>query len=147
MLKSYRELMTVSVNAPSDVPDEQAIRDLITRAQDAQGDPETLLAMHASDAVIVNLAGRRVLGRESFAAAMDAALASPLSRVRTTVAIVDLRIVMPDVAIVSCLKTVHDERDAADNLRALPSTGVLTYVVIRQAGEWKISLAQTTPIL
>jgi uncharacterized protein (TIGR02246 family) len=132
---------------PSDVPDEEAIRDLVSRAQDAQGDPETLLAMRAPDVVIVNLAGRRVLGRESFAAAMDAALASPLSKVRSTTAIVDLRIVMPDVAIVSCLKTVHDQRNPVDVSRALPSTGALTYVVTRKAGEWQISLAQTTPIL
>ena len=132
---------------PRDVPDEEAIRDLISRAQDAQGDPETLLAMHSPDVVIVNLAGRRVLGRDSFAAAMDATLASPLSNVRTTTAVVDVRIVMPDVAIVSCLKTVHDQRNSVDVSRALPATGALTYVVTREAAEWQIILAQTTPIL
>src|SRR5436305_128070 len=115
--------MTTSVTAPGDAADANAIRELVARAQEAQSDPETLLPMHTPDVVIVNLAGRRVLGREPFATAMRAALASPLSQVRTTVTIVDLRMVAADVAIVSCLKTVHDERDAADASAALPSQG------------------------
>jgi len=47
---------------------------------------------------------------------------------------------------VSCLKTVHDERDAADASAGLPSQGALTYVVIRTDGRWQIALAQTTAV-
>lgn len=139
--------MMTDPKAPGDMTDEDAIRELVSRAQQAQGDPESLLPMHASDVVIVNLAGRRVLGREAFAAAMSAALASPLSKVRTTVDIVDVRIVMPDVAVVSCLKTVHDEREELDTSSALPATGALTYVVTRADRQWQIALAQTTPVV
>jgi hypothetical protein len=44
--------------------------------------------------VIVNLAGRRVLGRDAFAEAMAGALASPLSGVQTSVEVVDIRSAM-----------------------------------------------------
>ena len=127
--------------------DENAIRDLVALAQVSQGDPETLLPLHTAETAIVNLAGRRVLGREAFAEAMDAALASPLSDVTTTVEIVDIRLATPDVAVVSAMKTVHDGRPAADASTALPSTGALTYVLTRTDDGWRIALAQTTPIL
>lgn len=67
--------------------------------------------------------------------------------VLTTVEIVDMRLAMPDVAIVSCIKTVHDGRSPADSSKALPSTGALTYVLTRVDGTWRIALAQTTPVL
>ena len=51
------------------------------------------------------------------------------------------------VAVVSCVKTVHDERAASDSSNALPSTGALTYVVVKVGHRWQIALAQTTPIL
>ena len=61
-------------------------------AQKSQSDPETLLALHTADTVIVNLAGRRVLGRETNAKAMADALASPFRDVLTTAQIVDIRL-------------------------------------------------------
>ncbi|MEU9899560.1 hypothetical protein ACIBCS_11145 [Streptomyces phaeochromogenes] len=53
-----------------------AIRELVARSQEAQTDPEVLPALHTSDLVLINLAGRRVFGREAFESAMTAALAS-----------------------------------------------------------------------
>ncbi len=74
---------------------EEARRDLaavVAAAHDAQDNVEALLSLHTEDAVVVNIAGRRVLGRESFARAMAGALASPLARVRTSVEVVDVRL-------------------------------------------------------
>ncbi len=119
----------------------------MAQAQEAQNDPEALLPLHTAEVVIVNLAGRRVLGRQTFAEAMAAALASPLSDVQVTLEVLDIRLALPDVAIVSCLKTVRDDRSAADVATALPSTGALSYVVTRADGRWRIALAQTTPLL
>jgi uncharacterized protein (TIGR02246 family) len=127
--------------------DENAIRDLVALAQESQSDPEALMTLHTAETAIVNLAGRRVLGRETFAKAMAGALASPLSDVVTTAEIVDVRLATPDVAIVSATKTVHDRRSGVDASTALPSTGALTYVTVRSADGWRIALAQTTPIL
>lgn len=124
--------------------DERAIREVVAQAQAHQNDVEPLLRLHTPDAVIVNLAGRRVLGRDAFAEAMAGALASPLADVRTTIEVLDVRAAAPDVAVVSCVKTVHDGR--ADATTALPSVGSLTYVMAKVDGDWRIALAQTTPI-
>jgi len=126
--------------------DESAIRDAVTRAHLAQIDSTALPAMHTPGVAIVNIVGRRVLGRDALVEAMAAALASSLKDVRTSVEVVDIRLATPDVAIVSCVKTVHDERPGTDR-SALPATGALTYVMTRDGESWLIALAQTTPIV
>ncbi|WP_019814936.1 SgcJ/EcaC family oxidoreductase [Saccharomonospora saliphila] len=125
--------------------DERAIHELVSRAQELQNDPG-LLDLHTPDAVIVNIAGRRVLGREAFAEAMRGALTSPLSDVTTSLEVVDIRFATPEVAIVSCVKTVHDNRSDAAAHDALPTSGALTYVLTRSQRRWRIAAAQTTPI-
>lgn len=137
--------MTSSASASISAADEQALRELVAAAQVAQSDQPALLALHTPGVVIVNLAGRRVLGHDALSAAMAGALASPLRDVRTTVEVIDIRPVSPDTVIVSCLKTVHDGRAGA--VDDLPVTGALSYVVTRVDGSWLIALAQTTPIV
>jgi len=75
---------------------------------------------------------------------MSTALASSLKDVRTSVEIVDIRAMTAEVALVSCVKTVHDNRPGSED--ALPLAGALTYVVVKSADGWRIGLAQTTPI-
>ena len=80
---------------------------------------------------------------------MQQALDSPLAKVVTKTEIEDIRFVRPDVAIVSCIKRVFDERDASTKDApgaTLPSAGSLTYVVVNESDGWRIALAQTTPI-
>lgn len=126
--------------------DDLAVRSLVARASEVQGDPDSLLALHTEDTAIVNIAGRRVLGREPLAQAMAAAMASPLADVRTSVEVVDVRFPLPDTAVVSCTKTVHDEREGAAP-GDLPMTGALTYTLVRTRDGWRIALAQTTPVV
>ncbi|MDX6276628.1 MAG: hypothetical protein QOJ72_756, partial [Nocardioidaceae bacterium] len=126
--------------------DKAAVRAVVARASAAQSDPDEFLPLHTRDAIVVNLAGRRVFGRDALADAMTAALESPLSDVTTSEEVVDVRFPTPDVALVSCTKTVHDGRADAD-LASLPSAGALTYTMVRIGDEWLISHAQTTPVL
>jgi uncharacterized protein (TIGR02246 family) len=126
------------------VDDREAIRKVVADAAQSQSDVDALMALHTEDAIIVNIAGRRVLGREVFRAAMEGALRSPLVQVTTTVDVEDIRFVRDDVAIVSCVKHVHDERE--DATVALPGVGAMTYVMAREPDGWHIALAQTTPI-
>lgn len=142
--------MPTTESTISDIPqtDDEAIRHTIGEAERHQNDVEPFLALHTEATVIVNIAGRRVLGRDALRAAMTAAVASPLADVTTKIEVVDIRFVAPDVAVVSCIKRVTDGRDrdarpagAAD----LPAAGTLTYVLVRDAGAWRIALAQTTP--
>lgn len=138
------------MSAPSVVlsdSDLAAISNLVATAHAAQLDPGTLLPLHALETVIVNIAGRRVLGRDALADAMAAALASPLKDVLTEVTIDDVRAASRDCAIVSCTKVVRDGRASADAKNALPTVGMLTYVLTRTDTGWKIALAQTTPIV
>jgi uncharacterized protein (TIGR02246 family) len=137
---------TEPATTPPSPHDDQAIRAVVDAASHAQNDPYALVELHRSDAIIVNFPGRRVLGRAALGEAMTAALASPLRDVVTEVEVQDIRMVTTDVALVSCVKTVHDRR--ADGDAALPaSSGALTYVLSRTDGGWRIVLAQTTPIL
>ncbi|HET6295054.1 MAG TPA: SgcJ/EcaC family oxidoreductase [Kribbella sp.] len=126
--------------------DEQAIRDLVARADQAQSDAAVLPGLHTDQAVIVNIAGRRLLGQEAFIAAMTAALDSPLKDIHTSVEIIDIRGLTEDAALIICVKTVHDNRPEADTT-SLPATGALTYVAVRTSDGWRLALAQTTPIM
>ncbi|MFC3492779.1 SgcJ/EcaC family oxidoreductase [Glycomyces rhizosphaerae] len=121
-----------------------AIAATVAEYQRHQNDPGPFLALHTDQTAVVNIAGRRVLGKDQLTQAMTAALASPLAQVRTTLDIEDIRFPRSDVALVSAIKTVHDERDEAGGL---PTTGALTLVMVKNADRWQVTLAQTTPRL
>ena len=133
----------VRCNDMSNERDVAAIREVIAAAGRFQNDVEPFLALHTEDAVIVNIAGIRVLGRQALREAMTRALETHLANVLTTIEVLDVRFATPDVAIVSCVKHVRDENP--DSAGALPSRGSLTYVVVRRPEGWRIALAQTTP--
>lgn len=46
----------------------------------------------------------------------------------------------------SLTKTVHDERSEVEGTPEPPSSGAMTYVLTRRGDDWRIALAQTTPI-
>jgi uncharacterized protein (TIGR02246 family) len=131
------------------IEDMAAIRQLVENAERHQNDPDLFLALHSENVVIVNFAGRRVVGRDTLAKAMAKALNSSLAKVVTKNTIENISFIGLGVAIVTCIKEVSDERDSKDkNLNPLSSSkGALTYVVVKEDGTWKISLAQTTPIV
>jgi uncharacterized protein (TIGR02246 family) len=125
----------------SDVDD---LHQLIAAADKHQSDVERFVELHHPDVVLVNIAGRRVLGRAELRSAMAAALDSPLAQVLTRIEVQDVRFPHPDVALVSALKHVSDERDVSTG--ALPSTGSVTYTAVRTGDGWQIAAVQTTPI-
>lgn len=128
----------------------RAVREVVRHAQESQNDTGTLMALHTPDAVVVNVAGRRILGREAFEAAMRQALASPLAQVTTKTEVDDVRFPAPGVAVVSCTKSIHDGRSPTEGdgtAGALPAQGRMTYVMVEDGGAWQIALAQTTPVV
>lgn len=129
---------------PSEDAARKEIIDLVTAAVRHQSDPEAFLALHTDNVVIVNIAGRRVLGRADLEVAMRRALASPLADVTTTVDIDDIRFLRHDVALVSCTKHVKDARPEPGE--TLPPAGAMSYVLINSGDGWQIALAQTTPM-
>ena len=127
-------------------PQEAQIHRLIADAQQYQFDVARLMQLHDDDAVIINMAGRRLFGKPAFEAAMQQALSSALRHVPTTTVLDRVRFLTPDCAIVSCTKTVHDRRPDADSSALPGSVGMTTYVVVRQGEGWVIASAQTTPL-
>ncbi len=71
---------------------------------------------------------------------MSAALSGGFGDIRTSVDVIDIRPLTADVALVSCMKTVHDQRPDAEP--TAPATGALTYVTVPASTGWKIGLAQ-----
>jgi hypothetical protein len=47
---------------------------------------------------------------------------------------------------VSLTKTIHDERSEAEGPDELPTVGAMSYVLVREGEDWRIALAQTTPV-
>jgi uncharacterized protein (TIGR02246 family) len=123
---------------------EAAIRQLVADTVEFQSDADRFTALLTEDVVLVNLAGIRVIGREALRTAMARALETSLAEVLTTAEVLDIAFVRHDVAIVSCVKHVHDGN--SDASESLPSAGSLTFVVVDEGDAWRVAIAQTTPI-
>lgn len=125
---------------------EAEIRRLVDAAVEHQSDVDPFLALHTDDIVLVNLAGRRVIGKAALGAAMTEGLKTRMAKVMTHNEVVDITFVDSDTAVVSCLKRITDENPDAQE-GSIPAEANLTYVVTRRGVTWLIALAQTTPIL
>jgi uncharacterized protein (TIGR02246 family) len=124
--------------------DLRAIHQVIEDAQTFQNDLEGFTQLLTHDAVIVNVAGRRVRGRDQIYTAMKQALETPLANVLTTTEVEDIRFLRPDAALASCTKYISDQRD--ERTAAVPEKGSLTFVLVKEQDRWLITSAQTTPI-
>jgi uncharacterized protein (TIGR02246 family) len=133
--------------AATDAASVAAIHRLVADAERLQNDVDGFTGLLTDDAVIVNFGGRRVRGRDVIRQVMRAALETPLADVITTQQVEDIRFLRPDVALVDCVKLIHDRRDPSDPATTqLADRGMLTFVVVEQRGEWRIASAQTTPV-
>jgi uncharacterized protein (TIGR02246 family) len=126
----------------------EAIRAVIADTEALQSDAEGFAGLLTEDVALVNFGGRRVLGRDNVRRAMRQALETPFAHVYTRTEVVDVRFLRPDVALVSCIKHISDEREPAtrDSDAPLSERGSQTFVLVRERGSWLIALAQTTPI-
>jgi uncharacterized protein (TIGR02246 family) len=138
--RSYRSGMSIDTDSRAI----DAIRALVEEAATVQSDVDGFMRLLTEDVVIVNIAGRRVLGKAAMREAMSAARQTRLARVITRNELLDIRFARPDVAVVSVIKHVTDENEDAS---AVPSQGSLTLVVVDEGDAWRIALAQTTPIV
>lgn len=128
----------------------EAVRRVVGEAQRLQDDVDGFTDLLAEDVVIVNFGGRRVRGRSAVREAMAAALATPLADVATTHEIEQIRFLRPDVAVVDCVKHVHDNRTPPAGAGAgdppLRRRGTLTFVLVEEGGRWRVAVAHTTPV-
>jgi uncharacterized protein (TIGR02246 family) len=129
----------------TDTHELEAISALVDEAAIVQSDTEGFMRLLTDDVVIVNIAGRRVIGKEAMREAMSAALQTRLANVITRNELLDITFVRRDVAVVSVIKHVSDENEDASE--EVPRRGSMTLVVAKEGEEWRIALAQTTPIV
>ena len=125
-----------------------SIRAVIADADRLQSDAEGFTQLLTEDVALVNFGGRRVLGRSNVHRAMREALDTPFAHVYTKNEVVDVRFLRPDVAVVSCVKHISDEREpsARDSDVPVSARGSATFVLVREHSSWLIALVQTTPI-
>jgi uncharacterized protein (TIGR02246 family) len=126
----------------------EAIRAVVADTEALQSDADGFARLLTEEVALVNFGGRRVLGRDNVRQAMRQALETPLAHVYTKTELVDVRFLRPDVALVSTIKHISDEREptATDSNAPLPERGSQTFVLVRERDGWRIALAQTTPI-
>jgi uncharacterized protein (TIGR02246 family) len=126
----------------------EAIRAIVAATDSYQDDADGFTRLLTEDVALVNMAGRRVLGRKALHHAMSEALQTPMADVRTRNELVDVRFPRPGIAVASCIKHVSDQRDASeqDPAASWSGRGSLTLVLVEEPGGWQIVLAQTTPI-
>ena len=125
-----------------------AIRAVIADADRLESDAEGFTQLLTEDVALVNFGGRRVLGRSNVHRAMREALDTPFAHVYTKNEVVDVRFLRPDVAVVSCVKHISDERErsARDSDAPMSERGSATFVLVRERSSWLIAVVQTTPI-
>ncbi|HWM11251.1 MAG TPA: SgcJ/EcaC family oxidoreductase [Solirubrobacteraceae bacterium] len=126
--------------------DLEAIRAIVAATDTYQDDADGFTRLLTEDVALVNFGGRRVLGRDALHHAMSEALKTPMVDVRTRNELVDVRFPRPGVAVASCIKHVSDERDDAEKDGSFSGRASLTLVLVEERGDWRIALAQTTPI-
>ena len=124
---------------------DREIRALVQAAQEAQNDVDALMQLHTDRVSIINIGGSRLFGKDAFREAMGHALSSDLRDVLTSVTVDRIELLSDAVAVVSCTKTVRDQRGQNEST-PLPARGVLTYVVVKGDAGWSIASAQTTPV-
>lgn len=134
----------------SPAPDQElaAIRAVIADLERFQSDLEGFDRLLARDVDIINVHGRRVRGKDNIYQARKQALQTPLAQVLASNELQDIRFLRPDVALVSCIKQVSDQREAASTEadEALPEQGRLTCVLVKEQDRWLLASYQVTPI-
>ena len=127
--------------------DENAVRAIGARAVETWNahDMKGFAALFREDAEFVNVYGMWWTGRERIQAEHEATHATVFSRSRLSAAEMRVKFLRPDVASLHMLW--HLTGLVLPNGQALPDRkGVLVYVLAKDAGEWRIAVAQNTDI-
>ncbi|MEV4569496.1 SgcJ/EcaC family oxidoreductase [Nonomuraea sp. NPDC049419] len=116
--------------------DIEAIERLVRDAEELQGDVAGFTGLLTEEVALVNFTGVRLRGRDQVKEVMSKALSTPLKDVLTKNELLGVTFLRPDVALAHLVKHVNDGR-----------TGALTFALVKEDGDWRIALAQTTPMV
>ena len=121
-----------------------AVRAVVERLREAivGKDAEALGALMTDDCEFVNIAAMRWSGRAAVAAGHARMFAGPL-QITLDYTRVDVRALRGDVALVNAAWK-RDALPGATGPTLPPGTGEFTFVLTRDAGEWRIASAHNT---
>lgn len=122
-----------------------AIRRMATRFAETWNahDMEAMSALFTDDADFVNVAGMHWKGREQIRKEHARLHELQMKESTVTVRAVDVRFLKPDVALAHIEWKIEGDRDP-DGTSRQPREGILSWVVTKRAGEWRIAAAQNT---
>src|SRR3954451_9790024 len=123
---------------------ERDVRATVQALDAAQDDADAFCALLTEDASVINVAGRRVQGREALRRIMTEALDGDLAAVRTHLDVEAVTFLSAQTAIVTATKSIDDRRPDADD--ALPTVGTLTVTLVHTPEGWRAAALQTTPV-
>jgi uncharacterized protein (TIGR02246 family) len=128
--------------------DAQAIRDLETRWQDGwnRHDIAALADLFTDDADFVTVIGKWCKGRKEFydyhVRLHQVMFKDSIWKTTET----QIRFLSQDIAIVHVNWGITGDRDADGTPRNKPRDGILTQVIVKQDGQWRIMASQNTNI-
>ena len=119
-----------------------SIQQVVVNAERFQNDPEQFVQLLTEDAVIVNVAGYRVIGRDEIYKVMRKAVETSLTHIITRNEIVNITFLYSKGALVHCIKHISVKNE---NKREEDTQVILTFVMKKTENEqWLIALAQNT---
>ena len=121
----------------------ELIRKLIDDVSGYQKDPAGFSQLFTQQAVIVNVAGIRITGKDEIYKFIKQAMESFLANVSVKNEVVNITFLRPDVAVVSGIQHIFTEQE---NLLEEDAKGSLTFVVVKEQGKWLIAAGQNTII-
>jgi uncharacterized protein (TIGR02246 family) len=121
----------------------ELIRKLVDDVSGYKKDPERFSQLFTQHAVIVNVAGIRVSGKDEIYKFMKQATESFLTNVSVKNEVVDIIFLRSDVAVVSGIQHIFTEQE---DLLEEDARGSLTFVVVKEEGKWLIASGQNTII-
>jgi len=121
----------------------ELIRKLVDDVSGYQKDPEEFSQLFTQQAVIVNVAGIRITGKDEIYKFIKQAMESSLANVSVKNEVVNITFLRPDVAVVSGIQHIFTKYE---NLLEEEGRGSLTFVVVKEQGKWLIAAGQNTSI-
>jgi uncharacterized protein (TIGR02246 family) len=134
-----REKQTEPIASGNDT-EIKSIHEVVSKAEVYQNIPDEFCKLFTKDAIITNVAGLRIIGRDEFYEVMKKAMKTSLAEVITRNEVVDITFIRHDVAIVSCYKHLVEKGKLDEDA----SKASLTFVMVKEQNNWLIASAQST---
>ena len=128
--------------------DEQTVKAVVGAFEEAwnRHDMDSFANLFAGDADFVNVLGHRWIGRKAIREAHAATHATIFKESRLQMKETSVRFLKPDVAVARSLWDLTGLRTPTGEI-APPRKGILTHVLTKEKGSWRIVVSQNTDVV